>query len=112
MEALPVRSCFIDGEAIVVDSGGLSAFLISLSLRSDRTRRRDLRKVPIEQRKDLLAKVMRPVRRSHPGITLNEHYEGDRATIYEHACRFGCEGIVPLAVPIGAHGSLAQDQES
>ena len=28
---------------------------------------RDLRKAPIEQRKDLLAKVMRPVRRSHPG---------------------------------------------
>jgi bifunctional non-homologous end joining protein LigD len=55
---------------------------------------RDLRKAPIEQRKDLLAKVMRPVRRSHPGITLNEHYEGDGALIYEHACRFGCEGIV------------------
>jgi ATP-dependent DNA ligase len=25
---------------------------------------------------------------------LNEHYEGDGATIYKHACRFGCEGIV------------------
>jgi ATP dependent DNA ligase domain len=55
---------------------------------------KDLRKAPIEQRKDLLAKVMRPVRRSHPGITLNEHYEGNGAMIYEHACRFGCEGVV------------------
>jgi hypothetical protein len=34
------------------------------------------------------------VRRSHTGITLNEHYDGDGATIYKHACRFGCEGIV------------------
>jgi bifunctional non-homologous end joining protein LigD len=34
------------------------------------------------------------VRRSHPGIALNEHYEDDGAMIYEHACRFGCEGIV------------------
>ena len=54
----------------------------------------DLRKAPIEQRKDLLAKVVATVRRSHPGIALNEHYEGDGAMIYEHACRFGCEGIV------------------
>jgi ATP-dependent DNA ligase len=31
---------------------------------------------------------------SHPGIALNQHYEGDGAIIYEHACRFGCEGTV------------------
>jgi ATP-dependent DNA ligase len=34
------------------------------------------------------------VRRSHHGITLNQHYEGDGATIYKHACALGCEGIV------------------
>ena len=33
---------------------------------------KDLRKAPIERRKDLLAKVMRPLRRSHPGIAMNE----------------------------------------
>jgi hypothetical protein len=49
---------------------------------------RDLHKAPIGQRKDLLAKIMRPVRRSHPGITLNEHYEGDGALIYEHDSEF------------------------
>ena len=38
--------------------------------------------------------MLRCVRRSHAGITLNEHYDGDGAIIYEHACRFGCEGIV------------------
>jgi len=25
---------------------------------------------------------------------LNEHYEGDGAIIYKHACKLGCEGIV------------------
>ena len=28
IEALPIRSCFIDGEAIVVDANGLSVFAI------------------------------------------------------------------------------------
>jgi ATP-dependent DNA ligase len=25
---------------------------------------------------------------------LNQHYDGDGATIYKHACALGCEGIV------------------
>ena len=41
---------------------------------------------PIEQRKDQLGKLLQSVRRSHTGITLNKHYEGDGATIYRHAC--------------------------
>jgi hypothetical protein len=64
----------------------------ALCLRSDRARRQGFAQgADREQRKDLLAKVMRPVRRSHPGISLNEHYEGDGAMIYEHACRNGTE---------------------
>jgi ATP-dependent DNA ligase len=77
IEALTARSCFIDGEAIVVDSRGLSVF---------------------------------DLRRSYTGITLNEHYEGDGAIIYKHACRFGCEGIVskrPISVgPAGSNPCL------
>ena len=51
----------------------------------------DLRRVPIEERKRLLSKLLR---RPHPGIALNEHYEGDGAIIYKHACALGCEGVV------------------
>jgi ATP-dependent DNA ligase len=29
-----------------------------------------------------------------PGIRFNEHIEGDGATIFEHACKLGFEGIV------------------
>jgi bifunctional non-homologous end joining protein LigD len=51
----------------------------------------DLRRRPIEDRKRKLAKL---VRAPHPGIVLNEHYEGDGEIVFQHACRLGCEGIV------------------
>jgi bifunctional non-homologous end joining protein LigD len=102
VEALPVRSCFIDGEAIVVDANGLSVFDLLRYRQHDgacafdliELEGKDLRLAPIEDRKDLLGKLLRTIHRSQPGITLNKHYEGDGATIHKHACRFGCEGIV------------------
>ena len=62
MSKLKVRSCFIDGEAIVVDERGLSAFDLLGSWRHDHAAAlcafdlieldgKDLRRVPIEQRK-------------------------------------------------------------
>ena len=30
----------------------------------------------------------------HEGIAVNEHFSGDGAIIYKHACALGCEGIV------------------
>jgi bifunctional non-homologous end joining protein LigD len=29
-----------------------------------------------------------------PGIRFNEHIEGDGATVFQHACKLGLEGIV------------------
>ena len=48
-----------------------------------------MRGSPIEYRKRKLAKL---VRGPHPGIVLNEFFEGD--ILFEHACKLGCEGIV------------------
>jgi bifunctional non-homologous end joining protein LigD len=42
-------------------------------------------------RKRKLAKL---VRGPHPGIVLNEFFEGDGDILFEHACKLGCEGIV------------------
>ncbi len=55
----------------------------------------DLRREAIEQRKRKLAKL---VRGPHPGIVLNEVFEGDGDILFEHACKLGCEGIVSTRV--------------
>jgi ATP-dependent DNA ligase len=99
---LPVRSCLIDGEAIVCDENGLADFEL---IRGHRTAAnavhcafdlleldgRDLRRRPIEERKGLLTELLRG---SNASIVLNKHYEEDGAIVFREACRLGCEGIV------------------
>jgi bifunctional non-homologous end joining protein LigD len=34
------------------------------------------------------------LRRSHPGITLNRHFDIEGLIVFFHACKLGCEGIV------------------
>jgi bifunctional non-homologous end joining protein LigD len=51
----------------------------------------DIRGEPIEDRKRRLAGLLRP---PHDGISINEHFAGDGAMIFKHACALGCEGIV------------------
>ena len=102
VSVLPGRSFLIDGEAICTDDNGLAVFeLIRRARHGDRAvlcvfdlielDGQDLRRLPIEQRKRKLAKL---VRGPHPGIVLNEHYEGDGDIVFQHACKLGCEGIV------------------
>jgi bifunctional non-homologous end joining protein LigD len=99
---LPVRSCFIDGEAIVVDERGLSVFDLIRYRQHDAAAvlcafdlieldGEDMRPSPIEDRKTTLAELLH---KKIDGIALNAHYEGDGAIIYKHACALGCEGIV------------------
>jgi bifunctional non-homologous end joining protein LigD len=98
---LTVHSCLIDGEAIVCDKNGVADFEL---IRSHDTANAihcafdllelngwDLRRRPIEERKGLLAQLLRG---SNPSIVLNEHFEGDGAIVFRGACRLGCEGIV------------------
>ena len=105
---LQVRSCLIDGEAVVCDENGLAVF--ELIRRHDAGERavlsafdlleldgKDLRRRPIETRKALLAKLLREHQRfegSHLSLVLNEHYEEDGAIVFREACKLGCEGIV------------------
>jgi bifunctional non-homologous end joining protein LigD len=102
MDELPVRSCLIDGEAIVTNSDGLAVFDLIRGQDSKASAvlcafdlleldGRDLRRNPIEQRKALLAELLKG---SHLGLVLNKHYEEDGANVFREACRLGCEGIV------------------
>ena len=102
IEALPVGSCVIDGEAIVCDDNGLAVFEL-IRGHGSKTRAilcafdllevngEDIRPEPIEDRKRRLAGLLRL---PHDGIATNEHFGGEGATIFKHACALGCEGIV------------------
>jgi bifunctional non-homologous end joining protein LigD len=102
VRSLSVRSCLIDGEAIVCDKNGLAVFDLIRGHRSNagavlcafdllELDGRDLRREPIEKRKAALAKLLRG---AHLSITLNEHFEEDGALVFDAACQLGCEGIV------------------
>jgi hypothetical protein len=82
--ALPVRSCLIDGEAIVSDDSGLAVFELIRHQRGGpqavlcafdllELDGEDLRRLPIEVRKAGLIQLLHT---PHPGIALNEHYVG------------------------------------
>jgi ATP-dependent DNA ligase len=102
LAALPAGSFLIDGEAIVTDAKGLAVFEF---IRRARNRGAavlcafdlieldgaDLRRAPIEHRKQKLARLVRAPR---PGIVVNEHYDGDGEIVFKYACKLGCEGIV------------------
>ena len=75
-----MRSCIVDGEAIAVDENGLSVFdLVRNSAKTESSN---------ASAGSLICYVGRTM------AWLNEHYRGDGAVIYKHACALGCEGIV------------------
>jgi ATP-dependent DNA ligase len=100
--ALKARSCLIDGEAIAYDGDGLASFELLRSRRHDRVVAlcafdlleldgRELRHMPLEERKRLLARL---VGKPRPGIVLNATFEEAGDIVFKHACALGCEGIV------------------
>jgi bifunctional non-homologous end joining protein LigD len=103
MNHLPVKSCLIDGEVVACDENGLAIFdmlrhgprrksnalLVAFDLlQLDGA---DLRRMPIEDRKRRLAELLR---KSKPGIQLNEYFEQPGDVLFRHACVMGIEGIV------------------
>jgi bifunctional non-homologous end joining protein LigD len=100
--SLPVKSCVIDGEAIVTDDKGLAVFdlLRGRHHHADaelcafdivELNGEDMRRLKLEERKRALSGLLG---RFQHGIVVNEYFEGDGAIIYQHACALGCEGIV------------------
>jgi hypothetical protein len=116
VESLPVRSCVLDGEAIVVDERGLSVFeplryrthdhaaVLCALLELDGA---DFRSQPLEQRKATLAELLYNAR---DGIAFNRHFAGDGAIIFKHACALGCEGIVSKRLGSAYHGGRVNDR--
>jgi ATP-dependent DNA ligase len=99
---LRASSAVLDGEAVCCDDAGVAnferlhsrahdgaAFLYAFDLLE--LDGEDFRPRPLEERKAALAKLLR---NAPQGVHLVEHLAGDGATIFEHACKLGCEGIV------------------
>jgi bifunctional non-homologous end joining protein LigD len=103
VQALKVRSCLIDGEAVVCDGNGVAVFE-HLRRRKHASRHvfmyafdllelngKDLRPEPIEVRKAMLASLLRGCA---PGVRFNQHIGHAGDLVFRHACQLGCEGIV------------------
>ena len=100
---LKVRSCLIDGEAVICDDKGRAVFD---RLRQVRHQSRhvflcafdlleldgkDLRREPFEVRKATLASLLRA---RLPGLQFNQHLTHPGDIVFRHACKMGLEGIV------------------
>jgi bifunctional non-homologous end joining protein LigD len=109
LTVLPMRSCLIDGEAVVCNESGLAVFDLIRGYRHDAAAvlcafdlleldGEDLRRTPIEERKRILARLLS---RPQAGIAFNQHYLCDGAILFKHARALGCEGIVSKR--LGSH---------
>jgi bifunctional non-homologous end joining protein LigD len=112
VNALEVRSCLIDGEAVACNDNGLSVFELLREKPAGRyvflyafdlleLNGKDFRREPFEVRKETLASLLRSC---PPGVRLNEHLTRDGNAVFRHACKMGLEGIVSKR--LGSLGSL------
>jgi bifunctional non-homologous end joining protein LigD len=96
VNALNVRSCLIDGEAVACDENGLAVFellrekpagqhvfLYAFDLLE--LNGKDFKREPFEVRKATLASLLRAC---SPGVRLNEHLTHDGGVVFRHACRW------------------------
>ncbi|HXC39973.1 MAG TPA: non-homologous end-joining DNA ligase [Burkholderiales bacterium] len=105
---LPVKSAWIDGEAVVLDARGRSHFQLMQNALADPGRSRfvyyafdlpyldgyDLRGVPLRQRKRRLEAL---VAGAGEPLLYSSHIEGQAAAMLRSACKEGLEGIVAKA---------------
>jgi bifunctional non-homologous end joining protein LigD len=103
LASLRAQSATIDGEAVVLcpktglllfdelQSGRRNDDVILYAFDLIELNGDDLRREPLEVRKATLTSLLTKAR---TGIRINEHIEEDGATVFHHACKLGCEGIV------------------
>jgi len=104
---LPVKSALIDGELVVEGSDGISSFsLLQQDLKESRHDRMifyvfdllhldgaELRPLPLTARKNALAKLLEGLPARAP-LRLSESLTERGATLLQHACKMGLEGII------------------
>jgi bifunctional non-homologous end joining protein LigD len=107
LKVLDLSSALLDGEIVVEDRSGIPSFNdLQSDLKAGRFDRLryfvfdvlycegfDLTKVVLRDRKDLLQQLVASLPPSSP-LRFSEHLDVDGATMLEHSCRLGLEGII------------------
>jgi bifunctional non-homologous end joining protein LigD len=105
---LPCRQAIVDGEVVALNEKGISIFAALQDALSQDVPHKlsyfafdliyldgwDLRKVPLKERKKLLAQLVGAAVSGRSAVQLSDHVEGDGADLYERATELGLEGIV------------------
>ena len=111
---LPVRSCLIDGEAVVCDENGLAVFDLIRGYRHDTAAvlcafdlleldGEDLRRMPIEERKGTLAKLLSDPQRVSPSTSTTRATAGSSSsTPARSAVRASCQSGLARPTAPGA----------
>jgi bifunctional non-homologous end joining protein LigD len=106
--AIPARSAILDGEVVVLLPDGRTSFrALQLALKGESSgpmayfvfdllelNGQDLRRLPLIERKDLLADLLHGRRRGSKVVRFSEHVEGHGETVCARACKAGLEGII------------------
>jgi bifunctional non-homologous end joining protein LigD len=102
---LPVESCILDGEVVVLTEDGNTSFADLQAAFQESVKKpltyfvfdllhwngRNLRGLPLRERKAMLAKILLS---GGEGLRLSEHLEASGAAIFRAACEVHAEGIV------------------
>ena len=102
--ALPVTNALLDGEVVVLLPDGTTSFQAlqnSMGKGTDQPvyyafdllylNGLDLRKVPLLQRKELLASLLQEAQGL---VRFSDHFQGDGEDLFKNACRYSLEGII------------------
>ena len=104
--ALPVQSCTLDGEVVVLSADGNASFAnLQAAFQNDSPAHltffafdllhlngRNPRNLPLTERKALLATLLAAADQNT--LRVSEHLEGDGVPIFHNACKLHAEGII------------------
>ena len=105
LQALPADTAILDGELVVLAPNGTTSFADLQAAFQEGVKKpltyfafdllhlngHNLRNLPLSERKDLLAQLMR---NAGEFVCLSEHLESDGEDVFRKACEFHAEGIV------------------
>jgi bifunctional non-homologous end joining protein LigD len=119
---LPANTALIDGELVVEGDDGVSSFsLLQQDLKDNRRDRmvfyafdlmhldgEDLRPMPLEARKEALARLLAKAAKREP-LCLSESLNEAGPLLLKHACKMGLEGIVSKLSNAAYHSGRGHD---